>query len=70
MSQTCDQQRFTISEVAADWHKPIRRQDPRWRISAILDFRGPIIGSLKSTWACVHAKGWHFEHYDSRARRC
>jgi len=20
MSQTCDQQRFTISEVAADWH--------------------------------------------------
>ena len=24
------------------------RQDPRWQISAILDFRGPIIGSLKS----------------------
>ena len=24
------------------------RQDPRWRISTILDFRGPIIGSLKS----------------------
>jgi len=23
------------------------RQDPRWRISAILDFRGPITGSLK-----------------------
>ena len=25
-----------------------RRQDPRWRRSAILDFRGPIMGSLKS----------------------
>ena len=24
-----------------------RRQDSRWRISAILDFRGPIVGSLK-----------------------
>jgi len=24
------------------------RQDPKWRISAILDFRGPITGSLKS----------------------
>jgi len=23
MSQTRDQQRFTISEVAADWHEPI-----------------------------------------------
>ena len=27
------------------------RQDPRWRISAILDFRGPIIGSVKSPCA-------------------
>jgi len=24
------------------------RQHPRWRISAILDFRGPVMGSLKS----------------------
>jgi len=23
MSQTRDQQRFTISEVTADWHKPV-----------------------------------------------
>jgi len=23
MSQTCDEQRFTISEVAADWHEPM-----------------------------------------------
>ena len=23
MSQTRDQQRFTISEVAADWHEPL-----------------------------------------------
>jgi len=29
--------------LVAFWH-----QDPRWRISAILDFRGPIIGSLES----------------------
>jgi len=27
------------------------RQDPRWRISAILDFRRPIMGSLKSPCA-------------------
>ena len=33
VSQTRDQQRFTISEVAADWHKPMVRAhgqlDPR-----------------------------------------
>jgi len=23
MSHTCDQQHFTISEVAADWHEPV-----------------------------------------------
>jgi len=23
MSQSCDQQRFIISEVAADWHEPV-----------------------------------------------
>jgi len=27
------------------------RQDPRWWISAILDFRGPVMGSLKSPYA-------------------
>jgi len=27
------------------------RQDPKWRISAILDFRGQIMGSLKSAIA-------------------
>ena len=37
---------FLENRVFAFW-----RQDPRWRISAILDFRGPIIGSLKS--ACT-----------------
>ena len=26
MSQTRDQQRFTISEVAADWHEPMLQQ--------------------------------------------
>ena len=34
---------FWENSVFAFW-----RQDPRWRISAILDFRDPIIGSLKS----------------------
>jgi len=34
---------FRENRLFAFW-----RQDPRWRISAILDFRGPIIGSLKS----------------------
>ena len=30
MSQTCDQQRFTISEVAADWHEPVVPQRIMW----------------------------------------
>jgi len=31
MSQTRDQQRFTISEVAADWHEPMVLQRIMWR---------------------------------------
>ena len=30
MSQTRDQQRFTISEVAADWHEPMMPQRIMW----------------------------------------
>jgi len=30
MSQTCDQQLFTISEVAADWHEPIVPKRIMW----------------------------------------
>ena len=30
MSQTGDQQRFTISEVAADWHEPMVLQRIMW----------------------------------------
>jgi len=30
ISQTRDQQRFTISEVAADWHEPIMPQRIMW----------------------------------------
>ena len=30
MSQTRDQQRFTISEVAADWHEPMVTQRIMW----------------------------------------
>jgi len=30
MSQTCDQQCFTISEVAADWHEPMVPQRIMW----------------------------------------
>ena len=30
ISQTRDQQRFTISEVAADWHEPIVQQCIMW----------------------------------------
>jgi len=30
MSQTRDQQRFTISEVAADWHEPMVSQRIMW----------------------------------------
>jgi len=34
---------FERNRVFAFW-----RQDPRWQISSILDFIGPITGSLKS----------------------
>jgi len=30
MSQTRDQQRFTISELAADWHEPMVLQRIMW----------------------------------------
>jgi len=30
MSHTCDQQRFIISEVAADWHEPMVPQRIMW----------------------------------------
>jgi len=30
MSQTRDQQRFTMSEVAADWHEPMVPQRIMW----------------------------------------
>jgi len=30
MSQTCDQQRFTISEVVAGWHEPMMPQRIMW----------------------------------------
>jgi len=34
MSQTHDQQRFTISEVAADWHDPMVPQHIMWPSAA------------------------------------
>jgi len=34
MSQTRDQQRFTISEVAADWHEPVVPQRIMWPSTA------------------------------------
>ena len=34
MSQTRDQQRFTISEVAADWHDPMVPQRIMWPSTA------------------------------------
>jgi len=43
MSQTRDQQRFTISEVAADWHEPMVPQRIMWssiaRAKGLLDLR-------------------------------
>jgi len=36
MSQTGDQQRFTISEVAADWHEPMVPQRIMWPSIAML----------------------------------
>jgi len=38
-----------LSKLDHPWQKKITSyRDPRWRISAISDFRGPIMGSLKS----------------------
>jgi len=37
MSQTRDQQRFTISKVAADWHEPIVPQRIMWPSIARVD---------------------------------
>ena len=41
MSQTRDQQRFTVLEVAADWHEPMVLQHIMWlsiaRINGQLD---------------------------------
>ena len=34
MCQTRDQQRFTISEVAADWHEPVVPQRIMWPSTA------------------------------------
>jgi len=34
MSQTRDQQRFAISEVAADWHEPMVPQRIMWPFTA------------------------------------
>jgi len=34
MSQTRDQQRFTVSEVAADWHEPMVPQHIMWLSTA------------------------------------
>jgi len=34
MSRTLDQQRFTISEVAADWHEPLVPQRIVWPSTA------------------------------------
>jgi len=43
MSQTRDQQRFTISKVAADWHEPMVPQHIMWpsiaRANGQLDLR-------------------------------
>ena len=48
MSQTRDQQRFTISEVAADWHKPVVPQRIMWpsiaRANGQLDLQSATLG--------------------------
>jgi len=37
LSQTRDQQRFTISEVAADWHEPMVPQRIMWPENQSID---------------------------------
>ena len=58
MSQTCDQKRFTISEVAADWHElmiPQRTMRPSIaRISKQLDPR--FAASRHTTVPVSHAR--------------
>jgi len=59
MSQTRDQKRFTISEVAADWHElmiPQRTMQPSIaRVSEQLDPR--FAASRHTTTAISHSQG-------------
>ena len=56
MSQTRDQQRFTISEVAADWHEPMVPQRIMW----------PSIAALTDNW--THGAAITYLFHDRRAR--
>jgi len=59
MKQTCDQKRFTISEVAADWHElmiPQRTMRPSIaRVSEQLDPR--FAASRHTTTPISHSQG-------------
>ena len=54
MSQTRDQHRFTISEVAADWHEPMVPQRNIWpsiaRANGQLDWIGPTVQLADTPW--------------------
>jgi len=68
MSQTRDQQRFTISEVAADWHEPMvlqriiwpsiacdnRQLDPRWQLADTSSPQSATLGLQPVAVAATH----------------
>jgi len=49
-----------VCEISSKTDHPRQKKNmscrfSRWRISAVLDFRGPIMGSLKSPWTCYRS---------------
>ena len=71
MSQTHDQQRFTISEVADDWHEPMVPQRIMWPSIARLTDIGPTVQladtpSPQSATLGVHPVAVATTHFPSR----
>jgi len=56
MSQTRDQQRFTISEVAADWHEPMVLQCIMWSFIAVLMDNWTHVAASRTIAPISHAR--------------
>jgi len=50
MSQTRDQQRFTISEIAADWHEPMVPQSTTLGLQPVATTHFPSTEGRRLSW--------------------